>query len=88
VLAFAADEERIPVSHDFHTMPKHFREFIRVRPSPGVLLIRQDLPVAGRSTSCYRFGRCPGRTSGRTECASCQAWSRLQLARLPNRRAG
>ena len=45
VLALAADEDRILVSHDFHTMPKHFREFIPVRPSPGVLLIRQDLPV-------------------------------------------
>jgi len=45
VLAFAADEERILVSHDFHTMPRYFREFVRSRPSPGVLLIRQDLPV-------------------------------------------
>ena len=25
VLAFAADEQQILVSHDFHTMPKHFQ---------------------------------------------------------------
>jgi hypothetical protein len=45
VLALAADEERILVSHDFHAMPWYFREFVRSRPSPGVLLIRQDLPI-------------------------------------------
>jgi hypothetical protein len=45
VLAFAADEGRILVSHDFETMPRHFRQFTRFRRSPGVLLIRQDLPV-------------------------------------------
>lgn len=45
VLAFAADEDRILVSHDFGTLPKHFRQFTRSRRSPGVLLVRQDLPV-------------------------------------------
>lgn len=45
VLALAADEGRILVSHDFHTMPRHFKEFTKSRLSPGVLLIRQDLPV-------------------------------------------
>ena len=40
VLAFAADEGRILVSHDFQTMPKHFRQFTAGRPSPGVLLVR------------------------------------------------
>ena len=45
VLAFAADERRILVSHDFQTMPAHFRQFTKSRPSPGVLLVRQDLPV-------------------------------------------
>lgn len=45
VLALAADEGRILVSHDFQTMPKHFRQFTQFRHSPGVLLIRQDLPV-------------------------------------------
>ena len=45
VLAFAADEGRILVSHDFQTMPKYFRQFTNGRRSPGVVLIRQDLPV-------------------------------------------
>ena len=45
VLAFAADEGRILVSHDFQTMPQHFRQFTQRRRSPGVLLVRQDLPV-------------------------------------------
>src|SRR5215470_14660016 len=45
VLAFAADEERILVSHDFDTMPGHFRRFTKLRSSPGVLLISQELPI-------------------------------------------
>jgi len=45
VLAFAAVAERILVSHDFRTMPSHFRQFTQARRSPGVLLVRQDLPV-------------------------------------------
>jgi Domain of unknown function (DUF5615) len=45
VLALAADEGRILVSHDFQTMPKHFRRYTRRRRSPGALLVRQDLPV-------------------------------------------
>ncbi len=45
VLALAAGEGRILVSHDFQTMPAHFRRFTQFRRSPGVLLIRQDLPI-------------------------------------------
>ena len=45
VLGVAADEGRILVSHDFQTMPNHFRNFTRQRRSPGVLLISQDLPA-------------------------------------------
>jgi hypothetical protein len=45
VLACAADEGRILISHDFETMPGHFRQFTQRRRSPGVLLVRQDLPV-------------------------------------------
>ena len=45
VLAFAADEGRILVSHDFQTMPEHFRRFTQRRRSAGVLLVRQDLPL-------------------------------------------
>jgi hypothetical protein len=45
VLAFLADAGRILVSHDFQTIPGHFQQFTRGRRSPGVLLVRQDLPV-------------------------------------------
>jgi len=45
VPAFAAEEGRILVSHDFQTMPGHFRQSTRGRRSPGLLLVRQDLPV-------------------------------------------
>ena len=45
VLALAASDNRILVSHDFDTMPTHFREFTASRNSPGVLLIAQHVPV-------------------------------------------
>lgn len=46
VLAVAAREGRILVSHDQKTMPGHFAEFIAHTSSPGLLLIPQHLPVA------------------------------------------
>lgn len=45
VLGLAAREQRILVSHDFGTMPHHFRDFVATQRSPGVFLISQDLPV-------------------------------------------
>ena len=46
VLALAAEQDRILVSHDFQTMPRHFGEFLQVRgSSPGVLLVPQYLPI-------------------------------------------
>lgn len=41
VLAIAASEGRILVSHDFGTMPRHFRDFVSRQHSPGVLMISQ-----------------------------------------------
>jgi hypothetical protein len=41
VLALAADEGRVLVSHDQNTMEGHFREFLRTRTSPGLILIPQ-----------------------------------------------
>jgi hypothetical protein len=46
VLASTADDGCILISHDFQTMPAHFRQFILNRTCPGVFLIRQDLPVS------------------------------------------
>ncbi|MBL8293519.1 MAG: DUF5615 family PIN-like protein [Bryobacterales bacterium] len=45
VLQLAARESRILVSHDFRTMPDHFRAFIEKQRSPGAFLIAQDLPI-------------------------------------------
>ena len=45
VLAFAAGEGRILVSHDCNTMPIHFAQFVASQHSPGVFRIAQDLPI-------------------------------------------
>ncbi len=41
VLALAAQEDRILVSHDRRTMPQTFAEFIRTETSPGLFLVSQ-----------------------------------------------
>jgi Domain of unknown function (DUF5615) len=46
ILAFAAREGRILLSHDYKTMPGHFRDFVSKHSSPGVFLVPQTLPVA------------------------------------------
>ena len=47
VLARAAQSGRVLVSHDYHTMPGHFADFLASgQHSPGVLLLHQTLPVA------------------------------------------
>jgi predicted nuclease of predicted toxin-antitoxin system len=45
VLAAAARENRILVSHDHHTMPVHFANFIATQQSPGVFLLAQNVPI-------------------------------------------
>jgi hypothetical protein len=45
VLAIAALDGRVLVSHDRNTMPAHFIEFIARRDSPGLILIEQRLPI-------------------------------------------
>lgn len=45
VLAYAANEGRILVSHDRRTMPDHFADFIVNQNSPGLILIEQRLPI-------------------------------------------
>jgi hypothetical protein len=42
VLAFAANQGRVVVSHDCNTMPGHFYRFIIDRESPGLVLIPQQ----------------------------------------------
>jgi predicted nuclease of predicted toxin-antitoxin system len=47
VLALAASDRRILVTHDVHTMPKHFSDFlIGGGISPGVFLVRQRVPIS------------------------------------------
>lgn len=46
VLALAAREGRVLVTHDRKTMPRHFFDFITTETSAGVLIIPQHLPVA------------------------------------------
>lgn len=46
VLALAAAQDRILVSHDFQTMPRRFGDFLQAgNSSPGVLVVPQRLPV-------------------------------------------
>ena len=46
VLAMAAREGRILVSHDRQTMPQHFADFITTQHSPGVFIVSQSLPIS------------------------------------------
>ncbi|MEH2277542.1 MAG: DUF5615 family PIN-like protein [Nostoc sp.] len=45
VLAIAAQQGRILVSHDRKTMPSEFAEFITTNHSAGVIIVSQKLPV-------------------------------------------
>ena len=45
VLAVAARDARILVTHDQATMPRHFREFLGSQRSPGLIVVPQHLPV-------------------------------------------
>jgi hypothetical protein len=50
VLALAGEQDRILVSHDFQTMPRHFGDYLQAGgSSPGVLLVPQYLPSPKRS---------------------------------------
>jgi hypothetical protein len=45
VLQLCAEQDRMLVTHDRHTMPGHFIEFIKHQDSPGVFIVSQKLPV-------------------------------------------
>jgi hypothetical protein len=45
VLARAARDDRILVTHDQTTMPRHFGEFVQAQRSPGLLVVPQHLAV-------------------------------------------
>jgi len=46
VLALAAREGRVLVTHDSKTMPRHFAEFVASQTSPGVIVVPQHLAVS------------------------------------------
>jgi hypothetical protein len=45
VLAIAAGENRVLVTHDYRTMPRHFAEFVRTTANPGLIFVSQHLPI-------------------------------------------
>ena len=45
VLAQAASDERVLVSHDRQTMPGHFKRFLETRSSPGLVIVSQELDI-------------------------------------------
>jgi hypothetical protein len=45
VLAKAARDRRVLVTHDHRTMPRHFAEFVTHETSAGVLVVRQSLAI-------------------------------------------
>ena len=46
VLGMAARAGRVLVSQDRRTMPTHFRRFVLVAESPGVILLRESVSIA------------------------------------------
>jgi len=46
VLAIAAQEDRVLVSHDVKTMPQHFADFVAHSRSSGVIIVPQHAPVS------------------------------------------
>jgi len=45
VLAIAARENRILISHDRGTMPAHFIRFTATQSSPGLILVAQEVDI-------------------------------------------
>ena len=43
--ADSAEDDRILVTHDLKTTPRHFGEFIAHTISPGVIIIRQEVAI-------------------------------------------
>jgi hypothetical protein len=51
VLAIAAEDRRVLVTHDVSSMPDHFREYVRDYDSPVIILIPQILSI-GKAIEC------------------------------------
>ena len=77
VLAKAAEDGRVLVSHDVNTMERHFREFIRNQTSPGLILIPQKRVGIGTAIDGLvllweipNFNTAPPCVSASTSCTS------------------
>lgn len=55
VLALAAIENRVLVSHDQTTMPDHFARFVASQSSPGLIIIPQHVPPAAAAEDLMRI---------------------------------
>ena len=45
VLAIAASLDRILVTHDVRTMPRHFGDFLAFNKSPGLIVVPRSMPI-------------------------------------------
>jgi predicted nuclease of predicted toxin-antitoxin system len=70
VLALAAQENRILVTHDRRTMPRHFASFILHHSSPGVFIIAQTVSVLWQSRNWCWCGQPLRAKSGRISSLS------------------
>lgn len=55
VLALAAEDSRVLVSHDVNTMENHFRRFVHNNTSPGLILIPQQDVSVGQAIESLVF---------------------------------
>jgi Domain of unknown function (DUF5615) len=46
VLRLCAEQNRLLVTHDRHTMPGHFIEFIKNQNSPGIFIVSRRLSIS------------------------------------------
>jgi hypothetical protein len=53
VLALAAEQGHVLVSHDRRTMPAHFARFIATHTSPGLIIVSQKLPIGTAAEWLY-----------------------------------
>jgi hypothetical protein len=53
IIAFAAREGRVLVSHDVSTMPGHFHRFLEEHDSPGIILVPQSRSIPSIMEGIY-----------------------------------
>ena len=66
VLRIAAESERILVSQDRRTMPRHFAAYLATARSPGVILLREATPIMTAIEELFLSGQLARLRNGRT----------------------